>query len=134
MSRVLSSHNHTISLSWCTDRTLYAAPDVGAVKAHHACLLTSGHHCACRSRAHQESTLVAGEVVVVILCKAGVQVPVRQVNRAEAGRIHTLEEEVVDERVVIALVVHVVGVGYLLTSPAKCMLLQRAMSAEGLML
>ena len=72
---------------------------------------------------HQEGSLVAREVVVVILRKAGVQVPVWQVHCAEAGRIDVLEEEVVDERIVVALVVHVVGVGHFVTSPAKCSLL-----------
>ena len=59
--------------------------------------------------------------MVIEFCKAAVQVPVWQVDAAEAGRVQALEEEVVDERIVIALVIHVVCVGDLLTSPTQQM-------------
>ena len=91
----------------------------------------SEQHClACGKTDHQEGTLIAREVVVIILRKAGIQVPVWQVDCAEAGRINALEEEVVDERVVIALVVHVVGVGHFLASPAKCQLSLKVLPAQ----
>ena len=67
---------------------------------------------------HQDASLVVGQVVVVILWEALVQVAFREVNGAQAGGFQTLEEEVVDQRVVIALIVHVVCMRHLLTRPA----------------
>lgn len=87
-----------------------------------------------RSRDYQNPSLVPREVVVVIFRKACVQVPVWQVNRAQAGRVNTLEEEVVDEGIVIALIVHIIGVGDLVAGPARLLLLQGSLSAQRRML
>lgn len=52
--------------------------------------------------AHLDAGLVARQVVVVHLPKAAVQVPARQVQRAQPQRLGALEEEVVDQAVVCA--------------------------------
>ena len=87
-------------------------------------------HAIWRSRNHQKPALVPREVVVVVFSKAGVQVPIWQVNRAQAGRVDALEEEVVDERIVVALIVHVVGVRDLVASPARRRLLWVKLPAQ----
>ena len=59
-----------------------------------------------------------GQIVIIVLPKASIQVTLGQVHGAEPRLLRLLDEEVVDKGVVVALVVPIVGVRHFLTLPA----------------
>ena len=67
---------------------------------------------------HQDGGLVPGQVVIIKLWPICIQMALWKIDGAQPGRVQALNEEVIKQRIIIALVVHVVGMGDLLPRPA----------------